>query len=73
MSSNYKITIQRITPTGEVDVESTAEMNQEVVLHLLRHHKIDGVDEVFKIAKEQFYQKLLDEQTSLQNLENPSS
>jgi hypothetical protein len=33
-------------------------MTQDIILHLAKYHKIDGIDELFKIAKEQFYEKI---------------
>ena len=58
MNNEFKITIEKITPYGAVEATVNASMNQDIILHLAKNHNIDGIDEIYKIAKEQFYQKL---------------
>lgn len=62
MSNLYKITIEKINSAGSVEVTAQAEMNQDIILHLAKNHNIDGIDEIYKIAKEQFMLKLNTEQ-----------
>jgi hypothetical protein len=63
MSNQYKITIDKVDSDGKVVTSVDASINQDIILHLAKHHKIDGIDEIFKIAKEQFYDKLNQEQS----------
>jgi len=58
MSNLYKITIEKINSAGTVEVTTQAEMNQDIIFHLAKNHNIDGIDEIYKIAKEQFMLKL---------------
>lgn len=58
MATQYKITIERLDGEGRVINTATSIMTQDIILHLAKYHKIDGIDELFKIAKEQFYEKI---------------
>ena len=58
MNNEYKITIEKLTPEGMVVASVDASMNQDIILHLAKNHNIDGIDEIYKIAKGQFYEKL---------------
>ena len=58
MANQYRITIERLDSEGRVLNTSSSTMSQDIILHLAKHHKIDGIDELFKIAKEQFYEKI---------------
>ena len=58
MNNIYRITIEKINPEGLVVDIAEAEMNQDIILHLAKNHNIDGIDEIYKIAKEQFMLKL---------------
>ena len=62
MNNQYKITIEKLTPDGKVETSVDASMNQDIILHLAKNHNIDGIDEIYKIAKGQFYEKLNTEQ-----------
>ena len=62
MNNEYKITIEKLTPEGMVVASVDASMNQDIILHLAKNHNIDGIDEIYKIAKGQFYEKLNTEQ-----------
>lgn len=65
MNNQYKITIEKLTPDGKVETSVDASMNQDTILHLAKNHNIDGIDEIYKIAKGQFYGKLnTDQQTT---------
>jgi len=33
-------------------------MTQDIILHLAKMHQIDGLQELFSIAKEQFFEQL---------------
>lgn len=69
MSNLYKITIEKINSAGSVEVTTQSEMNQDIILHLAKNHNIDGIDEIYKIAKEQFMLKLNTEQQTTPVLE----
>jgi hydrogenase maturation factor len=58
MNNQFKITIEKLTPEGKVVASVDASMNQDIILHLAKNHNIDGIDEIYKIAKGQFYEKL---------------
>lgn len=58
MATQYRITIERLDPEGRVLNSSSSTLAQDIILHLAKYHKIDGIDELFKIAKEQFYEKI---------------
>ena len=58
MATQYKITIERLDGDGRVINTATSIMTQDIILHLAKYHKIDGIDELFKIAKEQFYERI---------------
>lgn len=58
MATQYRITIERLDQEGRVLNTSTSTMSQDIILHLAKYHKIDGIDELYKIAKEQFYEKI---------------
>ena len=62
MNNEYKITIEKLTPEGKIVASVDASMNQDIILHLAKNHNIDGIDEIYKIAKGQFYEKLNTEQ-----------
>lgn len=62
MNNQFKITIEKLTPEGKVVASVDASMNQDIILHLAKNHNIDGIDEIYKIAKGQFYEKLNAEQ-----------
>ena len=71
MNNEYKITIEKLTPEGMVVASVDASMNQDIILHLAKNHNIDGIDEIYKIAKGQFYEKLNTEQQYLVDPEMP--
>jgi hypothetical protein len=58
MATQYKITIERLDGDGRVINTANSIMTQDIIVHLAKYHKIDGIDELFKIAKEQFYEKI---------------
>lgn len=72
MNNEYKITIEKLTPEGMVVASVDASMNQDIILHLAKNHNIDGIDEIYKIAKGQFYDKLNTEQQPVIDHEIPS-
>jgi site-specific DNA-cytosine methylase len=49
-----------ITTVAKDNVLTTtdAKMTQDIILHLAKMHKIDGLQELFSIAKEQFFEQL---------------
>lgn len=69
MNNQYKITIEKLTPEGIVVASVDASMNQDIILHLAKIHNIDGIDEIYKIAKGQFYDKLNTEQQPVSDVE----
>jgi hypothetical protein len=69
MNNEYKITIEKLTPEGMVVASVDASMNQDIILHLAKN--IDGIDEIYKIAKGQFYEKLNTEQQYVIDPEMP--
>jgi hypothetical protein len=71
MNNEYKITIEKLTPEGTVVASVKASMNQDIILHLAKMHNIDGIDEIYKIAKGQFYEKLNVEQQHTTDPEMP--
>jgi len=71
MNNQFKITIEKLTPEGKVVASVDASMNQDIILHLAKNHNIDGIDEIYKIAKGQFYEKLNAEQQPVVGPEMP--
>ena len=71
MNNQFKITIEKLTPEGKVVATVDASMNQDIILHLAKNHNIDGIDEIYKIAKGQFYEKLNAEQQPVVGPEMP--
>ena len=69
MNNEYKITIEKLTPEGKIVASVDASMNQDIILHLAKNHNIDGIDEIYKIAKGQFYEKLNTEQQTISDVE----
>jgi len=70
MNNQYKITIEKLTPDGKAVASVDASMNQDIILHLAKNHNIDGIDEIYKIAKGQFYDKLNLEQQNTPEVES---
>jgi hypothetical protein len=58
MANQYRITIERLDAEGKVLNTSSSTLAQDIILHLAKYHKIDGIDELFKISNEQFYEKI---------------
>jgi hypothetical protein len=58
MSNQYKITITLLDKDDNVLTTTDAKMTQDIILHLAKMHQIDGLQELFSIAKEQFFEQL---------------
>ena len=58
MSNQYKITITLLDKDDNILVTNEAKMTQDIILHLAKNHKIDGLQELFSIAKEQFFAQM---------------
>jgi hypothetical protein len=58
MSNQYKITITLLDKDDNTLVSTDAKMTQDIILHLAKIHKIDGLQELFSIVKEQFFEQM---------------
>lgn len=56
MSIQFKIRIEKLEDNNNnVTHYAEAFITQDILLHLAKTHNIDGIDEIYKIAKEQFW------------------
>ena len=58
VTGHVEVKITELDAEGKVLNTSSSTLAQDIILHLAKYHKIDGIDELFKIAKEQFYEKI---------------
>ena len=58
ISNQYQITITLLDKDNNVVTEAEAKMTQDIILHLAKTHKIDGLNELFSIVKEQFFTQI---------------
>ena len=58
MSNQYKITITLLDKDDNTLVSTDAKMTQDIILHLAKNHNIDGLQELFSIAKNQFFEQM---------------
>ena len=63
MSNQYKITITLLDKDDNILVTNEAKMTQDIILHLAKNHKIDGLQELFSIVKEQFFAQMQENQS----------
>ena len=55
MSIQFKIRIEKLEDNNNITHYAEASITQDILLHLAKTHNIDGIDEIYKIAKEQVW------------------
>jgi len=58
MSNQYKITITLLDKDDNVLTSTESKMTQDIIVHLAKNHNIDGLQELFSIAKNQFFEQI---------------